>query len=54
MFEGFPNGPNEEDEDYVPPPMVWWEKIMMIGSMSLFIIGVLNLLKSCSENKCPF
>jgi hypothetical protein len=54
MFEGFPSGPNDEDEDYVPPPMAWWEKIMMVGGMSLFIMSVLTLLKSCSENKCPF
>lgn len=54
MFEGFPDGPNDEDEDYIPPPLQWWERVLMVSGMSLFIVSVLNLLKSCSENKCPF
>lgn len=54
MFEGFPSGSNDEDEDYVPPPMAWWEKIYMVGGMSLFICVILFVVKSCNENKCPF
>ena len=54
MFEGFPSGPNDEDDDYVPSPLQWWERVLIVSGMSFFIVGVLTLLKSCSENKCPF
>lgn len=43
MFEGFPDGPGEEDHDN-ERPMSWWEVLYMLGGMAMVAYAIYGLI----------
>lgn len=47
MFEGFPDGDGIDwaDENNLPPPLEWWQFIIVVGVLSFIIWGVIDFFQ---------